>query len=70
MRKSLRCLGLAAALGCATWLGMTPVAEAIVPPSCDYLFNRYCRDQFETRACTWANGEPGVCACEANRWTC
>lgn len=68
MNKSLRFVGLVAALGCAVWLGGTPRAEAIA--SCDELRGRYCTPNFSTRTCATSTGGTGICGCEANRWDC
>jgi hypothetical protein len=70
MKKTLRCLGLASALGLTLWASAPRPALAV--PTCESLQGQACRPYNSTTPCVWASsGAQSTCWCYFLRgWIC
>jgi hypothetical protein len=68
MKKALRLTVLVGIVGLTSWLSTGKVAQAL--PNCEILAGKGCSPNGSRVDCVTVWGDPGVCVCSGNRYSC
>lgn len=68
MKKALRFVALVGIVGLTSWLSAGTPAQAV--SNCEILAGKGCSPNGSRVDCVTVWGDPGVCVCSSNHYTC